>query len=403
MYHNYDVAIVGAGVAGAFAALRFAEHHKRTKVLLLDLGRPPGKRRRQLEGWFGCFPTGDGKVYTGDIDKVLAITDGRRAKAINRWVKDHMAEVNPSKIVKTKKPSAAVIKAFSAAGFGYETHDYVQWRPEAIHQLSRQIAERIEAAGNVTFSFDNEVFGFLKRDDEFSINTNQGEFHAKKIILCTGRSGWRWINKLYRDFDILTEDDHAMFGIRVELAAQYMKDFNRAHCSFSRPDLAVGPFSWNGSIIQEDHADLTVAAFRSNEDRWKSDKVFFSLIGINEFKNAGCRQTDRLGKLGFLLAGDRVGKERIRPLVRNASQLNMIPEYSWLPGAINELSEIIPNIINRGLFHYPDILPLMSKIKLSPTLESEVEGLFVAGENAGIKGIAAAAIMGGIAAESSIK
>ncbi len=402
MFHH-DVAIIGAGVAGAFAALRFAEHHKDIKVLLIDLGRPPGKRRRQLEGWFGCFPTGDGKVYTDDIDKVLEITDGRRAKAIYKWILQHLDGVNPSKVVKSKKPAIEILKQFEHAGFAYASHDYVQWRPDAIHQLSRQIAERIESAGNVTFSFDNEVFGILKRNDEFLIDTNRGEYHCKKVILCTGRSGWRWANKLYRSFDILAEDDKAMFGIRVELAAQYMKEFNKAHCSFKRPDLIVGPLSWGGSVIQEDHADLTVAAFRSNEDRWKSDKVFFSLTGVREFKNSGCRQTDRLGKLGFLLAGDRVGREKIRPLVRNLSQLNLIPEYSWLPGAVTELSAIIPNLINRGLFHYPDILTLMSKIKLGTNLESEVEGLFVAGENAGISGIAAAAIMGGVAAESAVK
>jgi thioredoxin reductase len=402
MFHH-DVAIIGAGVAGAFAALRFAEHHKNIKVLLLDLGRPPGKRRRQLEGWFGCFPTGDGKVYANDVGKVLEITDGRRTKAVNRWVASHMNEVNPAKLVKSKKPAAEILKQFETAGFVYEGHDYVQWRPDAIHQLSRQIAERVETAGNVTFSFDNEVFGFLKRNDEFLINTNRGEFHCKKIILCTGRSGWRWVNKLYRDFGILAEDDKAMFGITVELAAQYMKEFNHAHCSFKRNDLIVGPLSWGGSIIQEDHADLTVSAFRSNEDRWKSDKVFFSMIGVRDFKNAGCRQTDRLGKLGFLLAGDRVGREKIRPLVRGLSQLNLIPEYAWLPQAINELTVMIPNLVNRGLFHYPDILPLMSKVKLRSNLESEVDGLFIAGENAGISGIAAAAIMGGIAAESAVK
>lgn len=401
--HNYDVAIIGAGVAGAFAALRFAEQHKNVKVILFDLGRPPGKRRRQLEGWFGCFPTGDGKIYMNDINRVAEITDGRRAKAINRWFMSHMNEINPAKIIKNKKPDQKILKKFETSGFAYESHDYIQWRPDAIHQLSRQIAERIKAAGNITFSFDNEVFNLLKQQGLFSINTNEGEFHCKKVILCTGRSGWRWINKLYRDFGILSEDDKAMFGIRAELSAQYMKEFNRSHCSFRRNDLIIGPLSWNGSIIQEDHADLTIAAFRSNEDRWKSDRVFFSIIGLRDFKNSGCKQTDRLSKLGFLLAGDRVGREKIRPFIRNLSQLNLVPEYAWLPTAIKELSEMVPAILNRGFFHYPDIIPLMSKIHLGNNLESEVDGLYIAGENAGVSGIAAAAIMGGIAAESIIK
>jgi len=60
MDKSYDIGIIGGGIAGAFAALRLAEHHKKKKCILFELGRPPAKRRRQLEGWFGCFPFGDG-------------------------------------------------------------------------------------------------------------------------------------------------------------------------------------------------------------------------------------------------------------------------------------------------------------------------------------------------------
>jgi len=401
--NRYDVGIIGAGVAGAFAALRLAENHKNIKAVLFDLGRPPGKRRRQLEGWFGCFPTGDGKVHTGDIDKILDIVDGRRAKAINRWVTKHFQEVNPSKVIKNKSPSNTVQKKIKEAGFDIQVNNYVQWRPDSIHQLSKIISERIEDAGNVTFSFDNEVFSIFKNKDFFQITTGDGEYQCRRLILCVGRSGWRWINRLYRDLGILVRDDVAKFGICVELSAQYMKEFNRSNCTLIRDDLEIGPISWNGSIIQEDHADLTVSAFRSNEDRWKSDKVFFSVIGKRPFQNDGCKQTDRLGKLLFLLAGDRVGRERIRALIRKDSQLNILPEFNWLPDALNEISDFVPALISRGYFHYPDIITQTSEIRLGNNLESEVDGLYVAGESTGISGIAAAAITGGIAAESASK
>ena len=399
----YDVGIIGGGVAGAFAALRIAQNHKKTKAILFDIGRPPGKRRRQLEGWFGCFPTGDGKIYANDINNVLSIVDGRRAKAINRWVMDNFEEVNPNKVIKNKPLSAALQNKIKEAGFEYQLNNYTQWQPDNIHQLSRIIADRIEDTGNVNFSFDNEIYGILKRDNGFHLNAAKGDFQCKRLILCTGRSGWRWVNQLYRDLGILYRDDTALFGIKVELAGQYIKDFNKSHCTLTRDDLQIGPMSWGGSIIQEDHADLTVSAFRSNEDRWKSDKAFFSIIGKRYFQNSGCKQTDRLGKLAFLLAGDRVGREKIRPFMRGESQLNLIPEYSWLPKAIEDISAFIPTIISRGYFHYPDILPLTSEIRLGNNLESEVDGLYIAGENTGISGIAAAAITGGVAAESASK
>ena len=64
---NYDIGIIGAGVAGAFAALRIAKEYKNFKTIVFDLGRPPMKRRRQLEGWFGCLPNSDGKFYLSDL------------------------------------------------------------------------------------------------------------------------------------------------------------------------------------------------------------------------------------------------------------------------------------------------------------------------------------------------
>lgn len=400
----YDIGIIGGGVAGVFAALRLAEKHKNKKAVLIELGRGPGKRRRQLEGWFGCFPTGDGKLYLNDIDKVSNIVDGRRAKSIYRWLNEHLDEVNPTKTIKNKQPSAAIQKKIKSAGFKLETNDYKQWQPESIHQLSKLIAERVEDAGNVEFSFDNEVYEFSKSGKDFIISSADGDFCCRNIILCVGRSSWRWVNKIYKNFGILVQNDYAKFGIRVELAGQYLKDFNKCHCSLIRDDLIIGPISWGGTIIQEDHADLTIAAFRSNENRWKTDKAYFSLIGIRPFKDKGCEETDRLAKLAFLLFGDRVGREKIKLLMNKSSQLMMIPEYLWLIDKIKEInSSIVPTLISRGYYHSPEILPLAADIRLGSNLESEVENLYIAGESANITGIAAAAIMGGVAVESACK
>lgn len=398
----YDIGIVGAGVGGAFAALRLAEKHN-AKTILFDLGRPPGKRRRPLEGWFGCFPTGDGKVYSDDIDDVLEVTDGRRAKAINKWVKKHLAEIHPGKIVKSKKPSNVILNKFKDAGFEFRKRDYVQWKPDSIHLLARSVAEQIEDGKNVDFSFDNEVFTIIKKNGCFHISSEGGEFICKKIILAVGRSGWRWVNKLYRDFGILTNDNYARYGIFIELPAQYLRNFNKSHCIFKRDDVTIGPMSWGGSIIQEDHANMTTAAFRSNEDRWKTDKVFFSVIGNRYIEDCGCAETDRLSKLSFLLFEDRVGREKVKDFLNGQSQLNLIEEFNWFSDIFKELDTYIPNLIKRGYYHSPAFNPLMNQIRIGSNLETEVEGFFVIGECANQMGIASAAITGGIAAESCVK
>jgi uncharacterized protein len=415
MNNSFNIGIIGAGPAGVFAALRLAERYKHLKVVVFEFGPPPPnclrqdpihvkRRRRQLEGYLGCFPTGDGKVYLEeDSAKVLQIADGRRVKALKDWFASHLDTVNISRNVKNKQPSTMVKKTISDNGFEFISHVYDQWNPDQIHQLSKITSEKIEAAGNVFLSFDTEVFDFLKNDKGFVVNTSQGDFHCKKLILGVGRVGWRWVNNIYKNLGLLQPDNIAKYGIRVEMPSSALKEFHKSHCSLIREDLEIGPLQWGGSVIQEDHDDMTIAAFRSNEERWKSDKVFFSVKKKIEINTSPCAYVDRIAKLSHLLSGDRVGREKIKSFTNGIGDLVEMPEYSWITNTLKSLEPIFPNIINRGYFHVPDIDTNISKINIANNLETEIDGLFVAGECAGITGIAAAGIMGAIAAEGAAK
>lgn len=428
---NYDIGIIGAGVAGVFAALRLAERHRHLKIVVFEFGPPPPnclrqdpirvkRRRRQLEGWLGCFPTGDGKIYLEeDAESVLGLVDGRRVRAIRDWFSTQLSEINTSRIVKSKNPNARIKKTIAEHGFDLQLHSYEQWVPDDIHKLAKISAEKIEAAGNVFLSFDTEVYSLLKTGRKFTVHTSQGDFNCKKLIMAVGRTGWRWVHDQYKNLGLLqTEQGPVKYGVRVEMPSSALKEFHKAHCSLKRPDLEVGPLHWMGSIIQEDHEDMTIASFRSNEDRWKSDKVFFSVqriipfvevpkaargVSMNVFPATTKAYIDRLAQLSHLLSGFRVGREKITNFSKGLGDLAMMPEYNWIISTLREIEPIFPNIISRGYFHVPDIDTNISNINIANNLETEVDGLFVAGESAGIKGIAAAGITGAAAAEGAAK
>ena len=400
----YDVGIIGAGVAGSFAALRIAERHPRASAVLIDVGRPPGKRRRQIEGWLGCFPTGDGKIYQDDLDKVKNIVDGRKATPAFKWVMEQFAEVNPMKLIKAPRVSAAARKRIKNSQLEIQYNNYYQWKPESVHKLSRYMAEYIEDVGNVTFSFDNEVYSVSKTDQNtFRIVTAGGLIYCKKLVLCVGRSGWRWVTNLYDDLGIISSDDYAHYGVRLEVGTSYLRNFNKSNITLYDENIEVGPFCWNGTIIQEDHSDLVISAFRSNEDRWRSDKVSFSLVKSMFFPDDGSVQADRIGKLSFVLFNDRVSKERVKMFMGKSSLLNQLPEFDWLTQELERLNEIVPNLCNKGYLHVPNIITMPAEINLGTNLESEIDGMFVAGESAGVFGIAAAATMGAICADSACR
>jgi hypothetical protein len=400
---DFDVGIIGAGVAGAFATLKLAKDHKSEKVILFDLGRPPMKRRRQLEGWLGCLPNSDGKLYQTDVAKVADLTGLRRAKSAHTWMRHVMEQIDTFKVVKDRPPLATLEKKIKKAGYEISLNDYIQVYPKEIHMLSKYMAEIIETNKNITFSFDSEVMRITKNKNMFLISTEDQEYRCKKIIIAVGRSGWRWAKSLYASFGIIDNNDIARFGIRVEANSGVMKDFNKSNCTITKGDLELGPMSWYGTIIPEDHLDMAISAFRSNENRWKSDKVSFNLIGSRPFPNMGFEQTNRIGGLTFVLSNDRIIKERISSILAGKSKISVIKEYDWLKETITDLATILPEIATKAYFHVPTITPLAPKINIGDNLETEIEGMFVAGESAGVQGILAAGILGIAAADAVCK
>lgn len=400
---NFDVGIIGAGVAGAFATLKMAKDHKNVKTILFDLGRPPMKRRRQLEGWLGCLPNSDGKLYMSDLDKVTELTGARKSKAAYNWFSKVLSNIDTFKVTKDRAPNVSVEKRLKKIGYDISLNDYIQIYPKDIHALSKYMSECIEGK-NVTYSFDNEVKQVRKEKNMFVITTENQQYRCKKLILAVGRSGWRWAKDLYSFFGIVENNDTAKFGIRIELNAPVMKDFNKSNCSMVKSDqIEIGPMSWFGTIIPEDHIDLAISAFRSNENRWKSDKVSFSLIGNRPFPENGFEQTDRIGKLTFVLSNDRIIKERVSHILTGKSKISIIPEYDWLKESLEELATAIPELTTKAYYHVPTITPMAPKINIGSNLETEVPGLFVAGESAGIQGILAAGCMGAIVADNVCK
>lgn len=400
---NYDIGIIGAGVAGAFAAYKLSKEHKNAKVVLFDLGRPPMKRRRQLEGWLGVLPNSDGKLYQNDIDRVAELVGNRKAKSSNTRVKAVLDNVADFKITKDRSPLVSMEKKLKKNEYDVKLNDYIQMYPKDIHALSKYMADYMESVKNITFSFDNEVFNVTKQKGMFIITTQEQEFKCKKILVSVGRSGWRWASKLYKDFGIIENNEMARFGIRIEMATSSMKDYNKSNCTLLKNNLEIGPLSWFGTVIPEDHVDLAISSFRSNENRWKTDKVSFSLIGNISTDNIGAEQTDRIGKLTFVLTNDRIIKEKVSTILSGKSKISIIPEYAWLSKELTDLSTVMPDLLTKAYFHAPTILPLVPKINVGDNLETEVGGMFVAGESAGVPGILSAALMGTLAVDGMLK
>jgi uncharacterized FAD-dependent dehydrogenase len=400
----YDIGIIGLGIAGVFCAHKLANQHKGVKVIGIDIGRPPQKRRRQIEGWFGSLPNSDGKLYLNDLSKVSSLIGARKTNSSYKYVTKVLSNIDDFKVIKDRAPSVNTEKRFKKIGYELYLNDYTQVYPKDIHALSKYMAEVIERNKNITFNFDQEVKKITKQKGVFVITTEEKEYHCKKIIVAAGRSGWRWASDIFTSLGIVDNNDIARFGVRIEMNADQMKEFNKSNCSLVKGDeIELGPFSWFGTVIPEDHLDVAISAFRSNEARWKSNKVSFNLIGNRPYSNKGFEQTDRIGKLTFVITNDRIIRERVSHILTGKSKISILPDYDWLKEVITELAVALPEIATKAYYHAPTIIPMAPKINIGNNLETEIDGMFIIGESAGIHGILSAGLMGAAVADTVCK
>lgn len=403
MSEIFDVAIIGSGIAGSFAAMKIAHSYKGIKTLIIEAGRPSRKRRSQMSGYLGLMPNTDGRLYMPDLSIVESLTTKSKVKNAFDWFKSNTEEIINFDLIKDKSPSISTEKRVKKAGFEVKLNNHIQLFPAEIHNLSKFISDQVGKKDNIRSIYDTEVSAISKERGHFLITADEETYKCKRLLVSIGRSGWRQASSLFQQFGIVENNDYAEFGIRVEMSESSMKEFNHSHCSIVKDDLSIGPLSWGGTVIPEDHYDMVISSFRGNESRWKSNKVSFNLLSKQLFKDAGVDQASRIGQLTFILTNDRVAREKVSTLLSKKSKLSIMPEYNWLGDAIEQVSGFIPDLKTKSYFHFPTLTAQASKVRLGTNLSTDMEGLYVAGESARIPGILGAIVSGIIAGESIIK
>jgi hypothetical protein len=390
----YDLAIVGCGLAGALAAYKLATDYPTVKVIIFDSGRPPLKRRTQVQGFLGNLPSSDGKLYLNNLSQVSSVIGTKKTNQYFEQFKKILHNIEFFPTVKDKGPQKSIVNKLKNNNYNLILNNYIQLYPKNMHELSRFFVKAYDQDKNLIFKFDTDANFISKDKDLFTINTDYGDYQAKKLIVAVGRSGWRWAGETFKKFGIITFNNVSKIGIRVEINSELMNEYNHSPCMLTKDNIEIGPFCWNGTVIPEDHFDLVISNFRSNEERWKTDKVSFNIIGSQIFDNNGFEQTDRMGKLTFIVVNDRVIKEKIITLLSNKSKISVFPEYNFLKDSILDLSNIIPDVVNRASFYVPTLTPIAPQINIGDNLSTEVKNMYVVGESALLPGLLSAAITG---------
>ena len=255
---NYDVAIVGAGPGGIYAAYELKKKDPALSVVVLEAGNSLEKRHCPIDGkkikscisckscsimsgFGGAGAFSDGKYnITNDFGGTLYEYIGKEeALSLMKYVDEinmenggegtRLFSTAGTKFKKLCMQNRLKLLDASVRHLGTDINyvvlknlyaklkDQVEFYfdtpVEKIEILGRR-KERVEE-GNTAASKES-----LKTDgDGFILHTKKEDFFAKKCIVSVGRSGSKWMESVCEDLGIPTKSNRVDIGGRVELPA----------------------------------------------------------------------------------------------------------------------------------------------------------------------------------------
>ena len=255
---NYDVAIVGAGPGGIYAAYELKKKDPARSVVVLEAGHSLEKRHCPIDGkkikscisckscsimsgFGGAGAFSDGKYnITNDFGGTLYEYIGKEeALSLMKYVDEinmenggegtRLFSTAGTKFKKLCMQNRLKLLDASVRHLGTDINyvvlknlyaklkDQVEFYfdtpVEKIEILGRR-KERVEE-GNTAASKES-----LKTDgDGFILHTKKEDFSAKKCIVSVGRSGSKWMESVCEDLGIPTKSNRVDIGVRVELPA----------------------------------------------------------------------------------------------------------------------------------------------------------------------------------------
>jgi hypothetical protein len=454
---TYDVIIVGGGPAGLFAAGYLMEH-ARLKVLLIEKGKDPLKRKcpnHHLQKCAGCDPC---NILSG-IGGAGLYSDGK-LNFIPRLGKTDLTQFMPlSEAQALIDETEAVFTRFNMDGPVYPTDMDAarQIRKEARRfgidlMLIRQkhlgsdnlpgyiaaMADHIRAKG-LAVKVNETVTDILEQDGQVTgVVTDKATYTAPHVILAPGRVGANWMSTVAQKHGINLSQRGIEVGVRVEVHNDIMDDlcniiydptfFIQTHTY----DDQTRTFCTNqgGFISLENYRDFVCVNGHaySGKKSENTNFAFLSKVILTEPVTDNQSYGESIGRLATIIGGGkpilqrfgdlkrgrrstwhRIRKGYIEPTMTHVvcGDIAMaLPEriLSNIIEGLEILNQVVPGVSNdETLLYAPEIKFFATQVETSDHLETKINGLYVAGDGPGVAGnIVSAAATGLIPAKHII-
>lgn len=448
----YDAAIVGAGPAGIFAALKLLEGFERDapSLVLLDKGPDIDARRcPAIEDKSVCRRCGRCSLNSGWGGAGL-FSDGKitLSPAIGGWLSEIIGE---RELMVLLKEVDDVLLRFGAPDVlhGLDREVFDIWHKKAalvglrlernvIRHIGTDVTKKILTSmrsyldPHLELMLDQEVKHLIVDDGVVSgLELSDGSrLDAKYVIVAPGRLGSEWFLNECSRLGVRTFKNPVDLGVRVELPyevfAPITDDLYEPKLKFTtkRFDDQVRTFCVNprGEVITERYDDIITVNGHSLSMGSSDNTNFAILVSTNftepfkdpiSFGKHIARLANNISsgvivqRLGDLLKGRRSTQSRLErglvvPTLHEATpgDLSFVLPFRILTDIvemIRTMDKLIPNVASKDTLLYGvEAKFYSSRVETNRDLETtSVKNLFVAGDGAGLsRGLSQAAVSG---------
>lgn len=300
-------------------------------------------------------------------------------------------------------------------------------------EILKSIFEHLQ--NKIEMRFKTEVNDLLidkqnKKIDGVSLKNGE-EIYADQVVIAPGRDGSRWLSQLMKANKVPMMNNQVDIGVRVETSDIVMEEINK--------HLYEGKFIFNtsvgtkvrtfcsnpnGHVVVENHSGTMLANGHAYKDpKLGSGNTNFALLVSHQFSepfdkpNEYAHEISKLAnnlsgggimvqKYGDILKGRRSTTKRLKegfiePTLKEAvpGDLGLVLPYNTMKSLVEmteALNEVTPGIASEHtLFYGVEAKFYSARPKFKEGFETEIDGLYVGGDGAGItRGLAQASACG---------